>query len=410
MMSGLVLLLGGLIADPLTGAGAVMRVWQVEPGLSALAPLVPGQAPNAWMRIDTIDLEGSRGDFLPFIDDFLALVDGSFLVEIPGEYAFRLSSDDGSQLWIGGSMVINHDGLHGAEAKTGVATLTAGAHPFQVKFFEHQVSEKLLLEWRVPGEDDFVVVPKTAMQSQWPAKRAITSGTKRVAAAFREKHDVGPEPSGPHNVLTDGQIAEGWTQLFDGEQASSAWRGYRKDELPAGWVVRDGALVRQGGGDIVTREQFDDFDLYVDWKVEKGGNSGIFFNGGEEGGAIWETAPEMQILDNAGHSDGVSALQSAGANYALHAPPVDSSRGAGKWNRVRIRVQGDHVQYWLNGQKTADYVIGSDDWKARVAGSKFTHMPMYGTKSKGHIGLQDHGDPVSFRNIRIRRLDSQPES
>jgi hypothetical protein len=248
------------------------------------------------------------------------------------------------------------------------------------------------------------------MQSQWPAKRAITSGTKRVAAAFREKHDVGPEPSGPHNVLTDGQIAEGWTQLFDGEQASSAWRGYRKDELPAGWVVRDGALVRQGGGDIVTREQFDDFDLYVDWKVEKGGNSGIFFNGGEEGGAIWETAPEMQILDNAGHSDGVSALQSAGANYALHAPPVDSSRGAGKWNRVRIRVQGDHVQYWLNGQKTADYVIGSDDWKARVAGSKFTYMPMYGTKSKGHIGLQDHGDPVSFRNIRIRRLDSQPES
>ncbi|MDP6890609.1 MAG: PA14 domain-containing protein, partial [Phycisphaerales bacterium] len=122
MMSGLVLLLGGLLADPLPGAGAVMRVWQVESGLSALAPLVPGQAPNAWMRIDTIDLEGSRGDFLPFTDDFLALIDGSFLIEMPGEYAFRLSSDDGSQLWIGGSMVINHDGLHGAEAKTGVAT------------------------------------------------------------------------------------------------------------------------------------------------------------------------------------------------------------------------------------------------------------------------------------------------
>ncbi|MDP6479953.1 MAG: DUF1080 domain-containing protein [Phycisphaerales bacterium] len=406
MMSGLVLLLGGLLADPLPGAGAVMRVWQVESGLSALAPLVPGQAPNAWMRIDTIDLEGSRGDFLPFTDDFLALIDGSFLIEMPGEYAFRLSSDDGSQLWIGGSMVINHDGLHGAEAKTGVATLTTGAHPFQVKFFEHLGGEKLLLEWRPPGATQFALVPKSAMRSEWPAKREIESGVKRVAPAFEEKQEVGPEPSGPHNTLSDAQIADGWALLFDGEQAS-AWRGYRKRDLPAGWVVKGGILVREGGGDIITREQFDDFDLYVDWKVEKGGNSGIFFNGGEEGGAIWETAPEMQILDNLGHANGLTALQSAGANYGLHAPPVDSSRVAGKWNRARIRVQGDHVQYWLNGVKTADYVLGSEDWKARVAGSKFTNMPMYGTKSKGHIGLQDHGDPVSFRNIRIRRLDAQ---
>lgn len=402
MMSGLILVVGGLVAEP--HPGAMMRVWQVDPALSALAPLVPGQPPNAWVRIDTIDLAGGRGDFRPFTDDFLVLIDGSFIIDTPGAYTFRLTSDDGSQLWIGGKMVIDHDGLHGAEAKTGEVVLGAGAHPFQVKFFEHLWNELLLLEWRRPGQSEFEVVPAAAMQCQWPDKRVIASGPKRVAPAFREKHDVGPAPSGPHNTLSDAQVAQGWALLFDGEQAATAWRGYRSGGLPAGWVVKDGVLIREGGGDIITREQFDDFDLYVDWNVTEGGNSGIFFNGGEEGGYIWETAPEMQILDNLGHANGVSALQSAGANYGLHAPPADSSRPAGQWNRARIRVQGDHVQYWLNGVKTADYVIGSDDWTARVAGSKFTHMPMYGTKSKGHIGLQDHGDRVSFRNIRIRRL------
>jgi len=408
MMCGVMLVLSGLLAGP--APGAVMRVWQIEPALSALAPLVPGQAPNAWVRIDTIDLDGADGDFLPFEDDFLVMVDGSFVIDTPGDHEFRLTSDDGSQLWIDGRTIIDHDGLHGAEPKTGAVTLAKGDHPFQVKFFERLVNEKLLLEWRPPGQTEFVVVPKSAMRSEWPDERVITSGVKRVAPAFRVKHDVGPEPRGPHNWLSDSQAADGWMLLFDGTTATDAWRGYRKKDLPAGWVVRDGTLIREGGGDIITREQFDDFDFFIDWRVEAGGNSGIFFNGTEDGNYIWETAPEMQILDNIGHSDGVTGLQSAGTNYGLHAPPVDSSRIAGQWNRARIRVQGDHVQYWLNGVQTADYVIGSDDWNARVAGSKFTHMPMYGTKSKGHIGLQDHGDRVSFRNIRIRRLDAQPAS
>ncbi|MBT5383260.1 MAG: DUF1080 domain-containing protein [Phycisphaerae bacterium] len=406
MILEMALLVGGVTAAP--SPGAVMRIWRIEPALSSLAPLVPGQSPNAWMRIDTIDLDGGRGDFKPFDDDFLVLVDGEFVIEKPGDYTFRLSSDDGSQLWIDGHMLIDHDGLHGAEPMLGDVTLIQGVHPFQVKFFEHRVNERLLLEWKMPGDAGFVVVPKNAMQSTWPADRVISSGVKRVAPALGEKHDVGPEPAGPHNALTSVQKSDGWQLLFDGADASAAWRGYRKADLPDGWIVEDEMLVRTGGGDIITREQFDDFDFYVDWRVDTGGNSGIFINGTEDGGAIWETAPEMQILDNAGHSDGASALQSAGANYALHAPPVDSSRGAGKWNRVRIRVQGDHVQHWLNGVKTADYVLGSDDWNARVAGSKFTHMPMYGTKSKGHIGLQDHGDRVAFRNIRIRRLPATP--
>jgi len=398
-------LIAGVMLGPLTADGAVMRVWQVDRQMSALAPLVPGQLPNAWVKVQTIDLDGARGDFGPVDDDFMVLVDAELHVDDPGVYEFRLTSDDGSQLWIGGQRVIDNDGLHGAESKTGSKELTRGSVPMQVKFFERGAQAMLKLEWRPPGEQSFVVIPSTAMRARWPDKRPVEAGVKEIAPRFAAKHDVGPEPKGPHNVLTDRQKSEGWTLLFDGLEAAPWWRGFKKEGLPDEWRVADGVLARHGGGDIVTREEFDNFDLYLDWKVEAGGNSGIFFNGGEDESWIWETAPEMQILDNVGHGDGITALQSAGANYALHPPPVDASRPAGQWNRARILVNGDHVQYWLNGVKTADYVIGSEDWKRRVAGSKFVHMPKYGTLPSGHIGLQDHGDPVQFRNMRIKRLD-----
>ncbi len=387
--------------------GAVMRVWQIDRPLAALAPLVPGQDPNVWLRVDRIDLSGERGDFGPVEDDFLVLIDATLRIEKPGEYEFRLTSDDGSQLWIGGHRVIDNDGLHGAESKSGMDALEIGDVPMQIKFFERGVSAMLRLEWRPPGAASFSVLDSASLRSTWPDERQVMPGVKEVAPRFTEKHDVGPEPEGPHNVLTKDQEASGWTLLFDGQQASESWRGFKKDTVPEGWIVEDGMLMRTGpGGDIVTREVFGNFDFYVDWMVEPGGNSGIFFNGGEDGNWIWETAPEMQILDNIGHGDGITALQSAGANYGLHAPPVDASRPAGQWNRARIRVNGEHVQYWLNGVKTADYVLGSEDWKRRVAGSKFVHMPKYGTRRDGHIGLQDHGDRVAFRNIRIKRLET----
>jgi hypothetical protein len=406
------LLLGTLFApsaDVLPGA--VMRVWQVDRPLAALAPLVPGQSPNAWIRLDTINLDGDRGAFGPFEDDFIAMVDGSFVVELSGEYNFRLTSDDGSQLWIAGHRVIDNDGLHGAEAKTGSLQLEVGVHPFQVKFFERGSSARLLLEWMPPGSKSFVIVPPDAIRSSWPKKREITAGTKAVAPRFTNKVDVGPEPSGPHNVLTDEQSGAGWELLFDGTEASPWWRGFKKKSLPEGWIVEDGMLIRAApGGDIITRDQFADFELSLDWMVQPGGNSGIFFRGSEEFDWIWATAPEMQILDNIGHGDGASSLHSAGACYALYPPPVDSSRPAGQWNRVVMRLQGDHMQFWLNGVQTVDCKIGSDDWKRRVADSKFWNLSPFSGQSSGHIALQDHGDRVAFRNIRIRRLDQKSSS
>ncbi|MCH2139794.1 MAG: DUF1080 domain-containing protein [Phycisphaerales bacterium] len=392
------------LADGQT-SGAIMRVWQVDRHLEALAPLVPGELPNIWLHVDVIDLDDDRGDFGAVEDDFLALLDTELLTKTEGTYTFRLTSDDGSQLWIGGRPIVDNDGLHGAESKTGAIHLDEGSRPIQIKFFERGSDAMLRLEWKTPESRDFELIPREAMRFKMPVERRIQDGVKEVAPRLKEKVDVGPSPQGPHNVLTAEQASKGWQLLFDGTQASPWWRGFKKRGLPAGWVVENGMLVRaQGGGDIITRSQFDDFDFYVDWMVAPGGNSGIFFNGLEDGNAIYETAPEMQILDNLRHSDGATALQSAGSNYALHAPQVDSSRVAGEWNRVRIRVEGDHVQQWLNGVKMADYVIGSEDWKRRVAGSKFAGMPRYGTAPMGHIGLQDHGDRVSFRNIRIRPL------
>jgi hypothetical protein len=206
-------------------------------------------------------------------------------------------------------------------------------------------------------------------------------------------------------VLTAAERAEGWRTLFDGS-GLDAWRGYRKPALPDGWQVVDGslALVTAGAGDIITREQFRNFDLRLEWKVAPGGNSGVFFRATEEGNYIWQSASEMQVLDDERHADGKSELTSAGSNFALYPARRGVSRPAGEWNAVRLLVNGSHAEHWLNGVKVVEYELGSAEWEARVRASKFASMPLYGRAPQGHIGLQDHGDRVEFRNIRIRVL------
>jgi hypothetical protein len=197
-----------------------------------------------------------------------------------------------------------------------------------------------------------------------------------------------------------------WQSLLDSDPAAN-WRGYRRAELPAGWQMVDGALTRTGaGGDIITRETYDDFELTLEWKISPGGNSGIFFRVVEDStlNAVYLTGPEMQVLDNAGHADGKTPSTSAGSNFALHAPTRDATKAVGEWNQVRLLVDGGHVEHWLNGEKVVAYELGSDDWQQRVQASKFKAWPRYGTARSGHIALQDHGDWVAFRNIRIRRL------
>lgn len=231
------------------------------------------------------------------------------------------------------------------------------------------------------------------------------------------------------NALTEAEQAEGWQLLFDG-QSTAGWRGYMSDSVPGQWSAQDGALrfdpsVDAMGGDIITENEYESFELTLDWKIAECGNSGLFFHVVEDPqyAQTYHTGPEMQVLDNACHPDAANAPDRwAGANYALHAPAyaeqgfaqkeaggaLDSTtnlvRPAGEWNHVRLVVDGPHVEHWLNGEKIVDYELWSDDWKQRVANSKFTEWPDYGMARSGHIALQDHGDAVWYRNIKIRPL------
>ncbi len=200
--------------------------------------------------------------------------------------------------------------------------------------------------------------------------------------------------------LTGGE----WRTLFDG-RSLDAWRGFKSPSVPAGWQVVDETLTRVGpAGDLVTREQFRDFELALDWMVAEGGNSGVMYRVTEDAEQTYETGPEMQVLDDARHPDGRSPLTSAGAVYGLYPGRPDVTKPAGEWNAARIVVRGHHVEHWLNGARVVAYEIGSPDWMARVATSKFKDWPGYGRAGRGHIALQDHGDRVAYRGIRIRTL------
>lgn len=200
--------------------------------------------------------------------------------------------------------------------------------------------------------------------------------------------------------------ADKWRVLFDGT-TTAAWRGYKRDMLPGGWQVVDGALARvDRGGDIITVEQFENFELRFEWQVEEGGNSGVFFGVTEAvDGPVWHSGPEFQILHNAGHRDGQAPITSAGSNYAVHPPSADVTRPVGEWNTSRLIVDDGRVEHWMNGIHLLTYRLGDADWQARVEASKFAPLPRYGRVPRGHIAIQDHGDPVRFRNILIREID-----
>ena len=234
----------------------------------------------------------------------------------------------------------------------------------------------------------------------WGLAPAVLVSAMTACANPAQPTDV-VEPSGP-NTLTSAERAAGWRLLFDGT-STAGWRGFRQASVPSGWQAVDGALTRTGGGgDLITIDQFANFELSLQWQVAPAGNSGVLFRVSEAADATHVTGPEMQVLDNAGHADGASGLSSAGACYGLYAPSQDVSRPAGAWNDVRLVVNGAHVEHWLNGAKIVDYDIGSPDWLARLAVSPFRDVPTYARESRGHVAIQDHGDRVAYRSIKIR--------
>ena len=225
-----------------------------------------------------------------------------------------------------------------------------------------------------------------------------------VGAACQQKGDYADADATGESTMAETD-ADGWQMLAAG---NAHWRGYQRDSLPPAWVVEDGALYFSGegeGGDIVTREQYDNFELELEWKISEAGNSGIMFRVSEDHDAPWRTGPEIQVLDDAGHPDAQNGEDRlAGANYDMHGPSKNVVKPAGQWNHIRLVVNGAHVEHWMNGEKIVEYELWSEEWKQRIAESKWIDMPDYGMKQSGHICLQDHGDPVWYRNVRIRRL------
>lgn len=207
------------------------------------------------------------------------------------------------------------------------------------------------------------------------------------------------------NTLSREDRQAGWRLLFDGK-TTDGWRGYKTDTVPAAWHVTDGVLTKTvGTRDIMTKEQFKDFEFRFDWKLATGGNAGVFYRGTSEFDHIYWTGPEFQLLDDANAPDGRNRLTSAGSAYGLYAAPAGIVKAAGEWNSSRIVVKGNHVEHWMNGQKLLEYELLSPDWEAKVAASKFKVWPKYGREPKGYIGIQgDHNGELSLRNIMIREL------
>ena len=233
-----------------------------------------------------------------------------------------------------------------------------------------------------------------------------TTGSKSESAAL--------------NKLTSSEVAAGWKLLFDGT-TSNGWRGYNKKSFPLGWEVADGTLHCKGtgtgeagadnGGDILYDQKFKNFDFKAEWKISKGGNSGVFFLGQEiPGWPIWKTAPEMQVLDNANHPDamlGKDGNRQAGSLYDLIPAKPQNAKPFGEWNSIEIICFKGTVVYKQNGVTVAEFHLWTEDWKNLVKDSKFPSLnPDWANVAKeGYIAFQDHGDDVWYRNVKIKELN-----
>lgn len=206
------------------------------------------------------------------------------------------------------------------------------------------------------------------------------------------------------NTLSEIDRKLGWRLLFDGKTLDG-WRNFRKQAPSDGWQVIDSALVRakKGAGTLITKDQFGSFELVLEYKISPAGNSGVMFHATEEYDRCWKSGPEVQLLDNGVHPD----TNLSGWIYGLYSAKQDATRPAGQWNEVRILVTPDLCRTSVNGITYNRFVKGSDEWNRKVADSKFSRYANFGKATRGHIGLQDHGDKIAFRNIKIREFEDR---
>jgi hypothetical protein len=247
---------------------------------------------------------------------------------------------------------------------------------------------------------------------KWKNIRIMTKNPEKYLIPYTP---VIPQDSYLDNTLTDTEVKEGWKLLFDGKTAAG-WMNAKTKQFPAtGWEIKDGLLIvnpatkTQSGGDIVTTGKYRNFELSVDFRYAPGANSGIkyFVNTEKNNGEYASIGCEYQILDDKLHPDakeGIGGNRTLSGLYDLIAPKNRKDNGPDQWNKATIIVKGNHVQHWLNGQMTVEFDRGTPAWKELVATSKFKKSPGFGEVTDGRILLQDHGNVVSFKNIKIREV------
>jgi hypothetical protein len=222
----------------------------------------------------------------------------------------------------------------------------------------------------------------------------------------------------PANQLTEAEKAAGWRLLFDGK-TFDGWRGFHSDKVPAGWAIEDGCIKKvpaegemgQAGGDLITVDQFDNFEFSVEWKLSKGANSGVKYLVSESLPPEGKSAVsfEYQVLDDDNHPDakaGIAGNRTAGSLYDLiPASKAKKLNPIGEFNQTRIVIKGNHIEHWLNGMKVVEFERGGEALKKHIAESKFKNIKGFGEIAKGHILLQDHGNAAWYRNIKIRAIE-----
>lgn len=212
------------------------------------------------------------------------------------------------------------------------------------------------------------------------------------------------------NTLTDAEKKAGWKLLFDGKTLNG-WKMYQSKPADC-WGAKDGELYCKGSAtdksdlraDIITAEQYENYELSVDWKIAPGGNSGIIYHVTEEYPASYQSGPEYQLIDDEGYPGKLEDWQKTGSDYAMYTATSRPTKPVGEYNTSKIVVKGAHREYWLNGVKVVEFEAWSDDWNKRKSIGKWKDTPGYGMAKKGYICLQDHGSGVWFKNIKIRKL------
>lgn len=223
--------------------------------------------------------------------------------------------------------------------------------------------------------------------------------------ACKQEKKATPEP------LQDSAQKENTSEWISLNEASD-WRGYNMDTLPGNWSIEDGIITCYGeagdvGGDIMSTEQFNNFEFSFEWKITEGGNSGVFYHVVEDTiyHSPYQTGPEYQVLDDAGVKEPLENWHMAGADYAMHgAKDSKKLKPAGEWNSGRIVFNQGQVEHWLNGEKIVEFDKNSEDWIAKRNSGKWKDFPGYGKTNDGYLALQDHGAGVWYRNLKIRRL------